>query len=230
MLEDERYGSGVKQVPPYTRGEEIANMVTHIVGGVFAAFVLFACVILSAWKHNVIGIVLGMLYGISMCLVYIISSVYHGLDPEKKFKGKVIMRTIDHCDIYALIVGSYMPIVLGGIREVNPTMAWVSFGIVMATAVVGVTFTGINFEKFSKISYACYFITGWGVLMTIKDMLHAYPLEFLVLLLVGGVVYTSGMIFYVLEDKGVKYAHSIFHIFILGGSIIQFIPIFKYCF
>lgn len=233
MLEkhtDERFGIGRNQVPPYSRGEEIANMITHICGVAFAVFVLFACIIKASFNHNVLGIVSAFIYGISMIVVYVISSVYHGLDSESAFHGKVVLRTIDHCDIYGLIVGTFTPIVLDGIRESNPKMAWISFGIVFVTAIVGIVFTAIDFRKFSAISYSAYFICGWSVIITLKDMFYAYTLEMPVLLLVGGVVYTLGMIFYVLEDKGIKYAHSIFHIFILGGSIIQFVPIFKYCF
>ena len=226
----ERYGTGRNQIPPYSKGEEVANMVTHIVGGAFAVFVLFACVIKAAFHHYPLGIVTAFIYGISMVVVYVISSIYHGLDAESSFFGKVIMRNIDHCDIYGLIVGSFMPIVLDGVRKMNPTIAWISFGISLFTAVVGIVFTAIDFEKYKAFSYGAYFICGWSVIMTVKEMLNAYSIEFLILLIVGGIVYTSGMIFYVLEDKGVKYAHSIFHIFILGGSIIQFIPIFKYCF
>ncbi len=227
---DERFGTGRNQIPPYSKGEEIANMVTHICGAAFAVFALFACIIKASLNHNILGIITAFIYGISMIVVYVISSIYHGLDTDDAFLGKVVMRTIDHCDIYGLIVGTFTPIVLDGIRRVNPVMAWVSFGIVLLTAAVGITFTAINFEKFSAVSYSAYFICGWSVIITVKDMFLVYRLEFIILLLIGGLVYTLSMIFYVLEDKGVKYAHSIFHVFILAGSIVQFIPIFKYCF
>ncbi|MGN1418459.1 MAG: hemolysin III family protein, partial [Acutalibacteraceae bacterium] len=101
-----------RSLPPYSKTEETANMVTHILGGVFAFFSLMMCVGYAAWHKNVYGVVSGLIYGISMIVVYVISSVYHGLDPERAYKGKVVLRVLDHCDIYGLIVGPFAPLAL----------------------------------------------------------------------------------------------------------------------
>lgn len=219
-----------RKLPGYSRGEEIANMVTHVVGAAFALVSLFLCVIVGAWKHNVLGIVSGMIYGVSMMVVYTISSVYHGLDERSAFIGKRVMQVIDHCDIYGLIMGTFSPIVLCGLIQNRPALAWTSYGIVLLTSVVGIVFTAIDFHKFRIISYAMYFVSGWSVLMTVKAMYEIFGLLFVVLLVSGGVVYTLGMIFFVLEVKHHRYCHSIFHVFILGGSVLQFITIFRACY
>lgn len=218
-----------RSLPTYSKTEEIANMITHILGGVFAFFSLVMCVGYAGWHKNAYGVVSGLIYGISMIVVYVISSVYHGLDPDKAYKGKVVLRVLDHCDIYGLIVGTFAPIALTGLRKVSPVTAWVSLGLVLLTAIIGTVFTAIDFSKFKVISYGAYFVAGWSVIMTVKQMLEAFSAEFIVLLIVGGVVYTSGMIFYALQCKGYKYCHSIFHLFIFAGSVIHFFAIFKYC-
>ena len=218
-----------RKLPSYSRGEEIANMVTHIAGAAFAIVSLLLCVIFSAWSKNIPGIISGLIYGISMTVVYVVSSVYHGLDEQAAFIGKRVMQVIDHCDIYGLIVGTFSPIVLCGLIKTNPVLAWTSYGIVLITSVIGIVFTAIDFHKFKAVSYGLYFVSGWSVLMTVKVMYETFSLSFIVLLICGGAVYSLGMIFFVLETKHHRYCHSIFHLFIIGGSVLQFIPIFKYC-
>ncbi len=228
-ISQKNIGVHSRSLPDYTRNEEIANMTTHILGGVFALFSLLMCTAFAAWNKNLSGLVSGVIYGISMIVVYVISSVYHGLDPDRAYKGKVVLRVLDHCDIYGLIVGTFAPIALTGLRKVSPTVAWVSLCLVILTAIIGTVFTAIDFSKFRIISYGAYFVAGWSVIMTVKQMLLAFSKEFIVLMVVGGAVYTLGMIFYGLQCKGYKYCHSVFHLFILAGSVIHFIAIFKYC-
>lgn len=218
-----------RSLPDYTKNEETVNMITHICGGVFAVFSFLMCTVSAAWNRNLPGVVSGMVYGISMIVVYVISSVYHGLDPERAYREKVTLRVIDHCDIYGLIVGTFAPIAMTGLRQVSPVVAWLSFGAVCLTAVVGTVFTAIDFSRFRVISYGAYFVAGWSVIFTVRHLLAAFSKEFMILLIAGGAVYTLGMIFYALEKKGVRYAHSVFHVFILAGSVIHFIAVFKYC-
>ena len=218
-----------RKLPHYTRSEEIFNMITHIVGGAFALTALVLCTVFAALHRNVPGIVSGAVYGLTMLIVYVVSSVYHGLNPKRSGKGKRIMQVIDHCDIYGLIVGSFAPIVLTGLRAHAPVKAWIAFGVVCAVSVVGIIFTAIDFKKFGVISYSAYFIAGWSVLSTVRDMHAAFCREFIILLIAGGLVYTFGMVFFLLELKEHKYCHSVFHIFIVLGSVLHFIAIFKYC-
>lgn len=217
------------KLPSYTRSEEIMNMATHIVGGAFGIVSLIICLITSGLHQNIPGIVSSVLYGISMITVYTVSSVYHGLSPEKSEKGKKVMRIIDHCDINFLIVGTYAPIALTGLLKIKAPIAIVSFAIVCLTAVVGIIFTAVNFERFKKLSYAVYFIAGWSVLATTKYMIKAFSPSFFILIVAGGIAYTLGTVFYVMQKKGYKYCHGVFHIFIVLGSVIQFIPIIRFC-
>ena len=105
----------------------------------------------------------------------------------------------------------------------------IAFGAVCAVSVIGVVFTAIDFNKFGPISYGAYFLAGWSVLSTVRALHAAFSKEFIILLIAGGLVYTSGMIFFLLEMKKHKYCHSVFHIFIVLGSVLHFIAIFKYC-
>lgn len=217
------------KLPHYTYNEEKLNMITHIIGAVYGLIVLIICVARAGWHRNLAGLLSGIFYGLSMIAVYSISSIYHGLDPRKSLKGKIIMRIIDHCDIYGLIAGSFAPIAMTGLRTSSPYVAWISFSVVCVTSVIGIIFTSIDLAKFKVISYACYFTAGWGVIFTIKWLLKAFPKAFMILIILGGVIYTSGMIFFGLQKKGYKYFHGIFHIFIFLGSLIMSIPIMIYC-
>ncbi|MBQ6065439.1 MAG: hemolysin III family protein [Clostridia bacterium] len=218
-----------RTLPDYTHHEELFNMITHIVGGAFALSVLVVCAVFAALHNNIPGVISGVAYGLSMMVVYVVSSVYHGLNPHRAGKGKRVMQVIDHCDIYGLIVGSFAPVALTGLKEHAPVKAWIAFGAVCAVSVVGIVFTAIDFKKYGVISYGAYFLAGWSVLSTVRDLHAVFSREFIILLIAGGLVYTFGMIFYVLEKKRYKYCHSVFHIFILAGSVLHFIAIFKYC-
>ena len=218
----------LRKIPVYTKGEEIFNMVTHILGGGFGIVALTMCMTSAIMHRNWWGLVTGIFYCISMILVYVVSSIYHGLSPLKNLKEKKIMQVLDHCDIYGLVSGTYLPIAMTGLRESHPVLAWTTLGIVYGVCILGTVFTAIDFHKFGPISYACYFVAGWSVLAALPAIIHVYSALFAILLFVGGVAYSSGMIFFVLQRKH-KYQHSVFHIFIILGSVLQFVPIFLYC-
>lgn len=216
-------------LPSYSEKEETANMITHIIGCVFALTALILCTVFAVLRREAPVIVSGILYGVSMLAVYAISSIYHGLNPESAGFGKRVLQIIDHCVIYGLIIGSYAPIAMTGLRSYNPVKAWVTFGVVCVASAAGLVFTAIDFNKFGLISYGAYFIAGWSVLTVIKDMRVVFSTEFIILLITGGVIYTAGMIPFVLEMRHKRYGHALFHIFILLGSIFQFAGIFKHC-
>ena len=217
-----------RDLVPYTKGEEICNMVTHIVGAVLAVAVLVLCVVKAASHGNVWGVVTGAVFGASMLLVYVISSVYHGLSPEGAGYAKRVMQVLDHCDIYGLILGTYTPVALVGLREVHPVIAWVSWGIVAGVGLLGMVFTAIDYKMFMGLSYSTYFVSGWSVILSSYFLYQAYGLPLILWLVIGGAVYSLGMITFVLQQKH-KYCHSIFHLFILGGSILHFVGIYLYC-
>lgn len=211
-------------LPNYTKGEEIFNMVSHIVGGAVGVLVLLACVCLSALKGNIWGVVSGAIYGASLILLYTVSSVYHGLRAPM---AKKVMQVIDHCVIYFLIGGTYTPIVLCSIRAVSPVWAWVLFSLVWGLAVMATTFTAIDLKKYAKLSMFCYIGMGWCVLMAAKVTIEALSWSGVSWLLSGGVAYTVGAVLYGLGKRH-RYMHSLFHLFVLAGSILQAVCIVFY--
>lgn len=212
------------QLPDYTRGEEIANMVTHIIGGVFALAVIPLLVVTAALHGNPWAAVSGAVYGTTLLIMFTVSSIYHGLKPGR---AKRVMRVIDHCDIYFLIAGTYTPILLAGIRPINPAMAWTLFAVEWALAAVAVTLNAVDLKRFEKISMVCYIGMGWGVIVMIEPTIRAMTASGFALLLAGGIAYTIGAVLYAV-GKRVRYIHSVFHVFVLIGSVLHFLAILLY--
>ena len=214
-----------RALPDYTRGEEITNMVTHIVGGVLGIVAVVLCPIMGAKHHNPYAVVSGAIYGFSMLTLYAISSVYHGLSP--RLMGKRVLQVIDHCTIYFLIAGSYMPITLCSIRPVSPGWGWTLFGVVWALAAVASTLTAIDLKKYEKFSMICYILMGWCVIVRIGLVRELLGPTGFGLLLAGGIAYTLGAVLYGLGKKK-RYMHSAFHVFTVVGSLLQFLCILLY--
>jgi len=210
-----------RKLPDYTRGEEIFNMVTHIVGGGFGVIALVSCIAKAMMKGNVWGVVGSAIYGAALILLYTMSSVYHGLRPNL---GKKVMQVLDHCTIYFLIAGTYTPILFCSIREASPALAWTVFGIEWGCAALGIVFTAIDLKKYNVLSMICYIGMGWCIIMAGKTALTAIPGDGFWWLLWGGIAYTVGAVLYGVGVK-VRYMHSVFHIFVLLGSILQYICI-----
>ncbi len=213
-----------RPLPDYTKGEEIFNMVSHIVGGALGIAALVLCVVFSALSGDAWGVVGSSIYGASLILLYSASSIYHGL---RHPMAKKVMQVIDHCTIYFLIGGTYTPILLTAIREYEPVTAWILFGIVWGLAAMATTLTAIDLKKFSKLSMACYIGMGWSILLAAKTAMEAIPLPGLLFILGGGIAYTVGAILYGIGKKK-RYVHSLFHLFVVAGSILQFFGIFFY--
>ena len=211
-------------LPTYTRGEELANTISHIVGGAFGIIVLASCVVVSALSGDAWAVVGSAIYGGSMILLYTVSSVYHGLTHPT---AKKVMQVIDHCTIYLLIGGTYTPILLSAIRPISPGWAWTIFGIVWGLAVMAATFTAIDLKKYSKLSMMCYIGMGWCIVVAADVAISAIPLPGLLWLLGGGIAYSVGAILYGLGKKR-RYMHSAFHLFTLVGSLMQYVCIFFY--
>lgn len=213
-----------RQLPNYTPGEERFNMISHIVGGGLGIAMLVLGVVFAALHRDPWAVVSCAIYGASLITLYTMSSVYHGLRPVR---AKKVMQVIDHCTIYFLIAGTYTPILLCAVRRVSPVLAWVLFGIVWGLAGLAATLTAIDLKKYRVFSMVCYIGIGWCVVFAAKQMLQAVAIPGLVLLLAGGVAYTVGAILYGL-GKTRRYMHSVFHLFVLAGSILQFLCIFFY--
>ena len=211
-------------LPTYTKGEEIFNMTSHIVGGALGIVATTLCIIFSAMHNNVYGIVSCAIYGFSMILLYTMSSVYHGLRPNK---AKKVFQVIDHCSIFLLIAGTYTPYCLVTLREYSSVLGWTLFGVVWGMATIGIVLNSIDLKRYKIFSMICYLIMGWCILVKAPLLPKLLGLPGFILLLAGGVAYTIGAIFYGFGKKK-KYIHSVFHIFILLGSVLQFFSILLY--
>ena len=214
----------LRSLPNYTKGEEIFNTLSHSAGAVFGIVALMTCLITSVTKYNIWGIISSIIYGGSLILLYTMSSVYHGLP---KGMAKKVLQVIDHCTIYLLIAGTYTPVMLCSVRPVFPGWAWTIMGLVWGCALVAATFTAIDLKKYAKFSMACYIGMGWCVVLALKPTMQAVPLPGLLWLLFGGISYTVGAVLYGLGKKH-RYMHSIFHVFVVAGSILQYIAILFY--
>lgn len=214
----------VTELPDYTRGEEITNMVTHIVGGALAAAAIPLLVVMAALHGNVWGIVTGAVYGAALVMVFTVSSVYHGLRPGT---AKRVMRIIDHCDIYFLIAGTYTPILLCNIRPNNPEIAWTIFGVEWGLAALAVTLNAIDLKRFEKVSMACYIGMGWCIVAVITLAIESMTTAGFILLLSGGIAFTVGAMMYGVGKK-VRYMHSVFHVFVVIGCVLQFFAVLFY--
>ncbi len=213
-----------RTLPNYTKGEECMNMITHIVGGGLSIFILVICIIAAAAHHNVWGVVSGAIYGFCLIALYSVSSVYHGLRTDT---SKKVMQVIDHCTIYFLIAGTYTPILLSAMRPEYPVLSWVVFGAEWGFALLGAALNGIDLKKYSKFSMICYIAMGWLIVAALKPTIAVLTMPGFLWLLAGGVAYTLGAVLYGLGKKK-AYLHSVFHIFVIFGSILQAVSIIFY--
>lgn len=211
----------VKPMPVYTKGEELFNAISHIVGGGLGiVFAIIAFIVASAnptpLKYAAVGI-----YSASMIVLYTMSALYHFL---RQGTAKRVFRIFDHCTIFLLIAGCYTPFCM--IPLWSMTLGKVIFGIEWGIALLGITFNAINMNwKAVKIlSQLSYVVMGWMVVVAIPTLIQILPLACLMWLLAGGISYTVGIIFFACGKK-VRYMHSVWHIFVLAGSILQFVSI-----
>ena len=214
-----------RKMPYYTHGEEITNMVTHIVGGALGVLALVLCPIIGARHHSAWSITAGTVYALSMLTLYTISSIYHGLSP--RLFGKRVMQVLDHCSIFLLIAGTYTPLVLCAIRVHDPALGWALFSVVWSLAALGITLNAIDLKRYATFSLACYLLMGWCIVFRIGLVRRLIGPAGFWLLLSGGLAYTVGAVLYVLGRRR-RYAHSAFHIFSVVGSLLHFLCVAMY--
>ena len=203
----------------YTKGEEIFNAVSHIVGGAMGlAFWIVLAVLAVPDAMALAGV---SLFGFGVIVLYTMSALYHFL-PDGRAKG--VFRIFDHCTIYLLIAGTYSPfclIALGG-----TTVGWVVFAVQWACAIAGITMNAIamNNKVVKGISMALYIVEGWMALVLFPLLLETMSLAAILFLLGGGIAYTAGIVFFALGRK-VRWFHSVWHLFDLAGTALQFVSI-----
>ena len=211
-------------LPNYTHSEEVMNMVSHIVGGGLGIVILVLGIIIAVGHRNPWAVVSVTVYGVSMIWLYTMSSVYHGLHPGR---AKKIMQIIDHCTIYVLIAGTYTPILLSAIRPEHPALTWTVFGCEWGFALLAATFTAIDLKKYNRFSMICYIAMGWFIILCVKPTIDAISAAGFAWLLAGGIAYTVGAVLYH-QGKSRRYYHSVFHIFVVLGSVLQAVCILGY--
>ena len=206
-----------KKTPFYTLGEEITNSITH---GVGAGMAIAGMVVLLVQSNDVWQVVSSAIYGASMIFLFLMSCLYHALTNHT---AKKVFRVFDHTSIFFLIAGTYTPFTLVTLRG---WVGWTVFGVVWGVAVVGIVLNSISVERFKKISMVGYIASGWCVIAAIVPLVRRMALPGVILLILGGVFYTAGVLFY--RKKGVRFMHAFWHFFVLAGAVLHYFCILFY--
>lgn len=204
-----------KQRP--STGEEIANAITHGVGAVMAIAALVVLIVISAMKGTVWHVVSFSIFGATLILLYFASTLYHSLT---NVRAKNVFHKFDHISIYLLIAGTYTPFCLTALRG---WIGWSVLGVVWGCAILGAVLKAISIGKRVRLSTILYVLMGWVILIAIKPLYHAMSFNGFMFLMAGGISYTLGTIFFIRDQ--VKYNHSVWHLFVLGGSVLHFFSV-----
>ena len=211
-------------LPNYCLGEEITNTVTHILGGIGGVAALILCIRKAFAFHGPVEVLGAAIYGACLIVLYSISSVYHGLKPGM---AKKVMQVLDHCAIYFLIAGSYSMITLSAIRQHDPVLGWGMFGVEWILCAIATVLTAIDLKRYEVFSMICYIGMGWAIFPFMKTIYGILgPVGFW-LLLSGGIAYTVGAVLYGIGSR-VKWMHSVFHVFVVLGSVLHFFAFYYY--
>ncbi|MDP0561645.1 MAG: hemolysin III family protein [Candidatus Endonucleobacter sp. (ex Gigantidas childressi)] len=200
--------------------EEIANSITHGLGALLSVAGLTILVTYAAWQNDVWRIVSFSVYGTSLILLFLSSTIYHGL---LHCRAKQAFKLLDHCAIYLLIAGTYTPFLLVSIRG---TTGWILFTIIWLMALFGIACRLIFPDRFRKMSIAAYIFMGWLAIIVSNELITSLSINGMAWLLAGGIIYTLGVLFYIW--KQLPFNHAIWHLFVLGGSICHFFAVFLY--
>ncbi len=202
----------------YGLGEELASSITHGAGALLSVWGMVMLIIAGARARSGMMITSACLYGASMILLYTVSCLYHALTAPK---AKKVFRVLDHCMVFLLILGTYIPVTLvmiGGWR------GWTMFGLVTACAAVGITLTAVNMQRWKKLGMVLYIATGWMAVLAIGVVIRSMNAAQIACLFGGGLCYTGGVLFYRRKDK--KWMHAIWHVFVLAGTILHYFMIY----
>lgn len=209
-------------LPDYTLSEELISSISHGIGTILSISACVLCIIKAAFDYSkvgAIGIVSAAIFGLTMIILYCMSTLYHALKPGI---AKKVFRVIDHCSVFLLIAGTYTPYTLVSLKG---ALGWTVFGIIWGLTAIGITFNAINVDRYQKVSAIINLAMGWLIIFTAGKLLPSIGALGLRLLLIGGIIYSVGALLYSIGSK-VRYFHSIFHFFVLGGSIMFFFSIY----
>ena len=202
-----------------TLGEEIANCVSHGIG-FLGAVAAIPILVIGALNEGAAAVVGAAIFGATTALLYLASTLYHAMAPNR---AKRVFRIIDHAAIYLLIAGTYTPFTLGVLRG---PWGWTLFGLVWGLAVIGIFLKSVRGIRYPRLSTFVYLAMGWLVLVAVKPLWNNVPAWGLFWLLAGGVAYTAGVGFYAADRR--RYAHFVWHMFVLAGSACHFVAVLLY--
>ena len=202
--------------------DEIANAITHGIGCGLSVAATVLMLVRAATRTGPLGVASAALYGASLILLYAISCVFHSL---ARNRGKRVMQVLDHCSIFFLIWGTYLPVAWMILRG---AIGWVVFGVITSLAVLGITLTAVNIVRFYTLSQILYIAMGWAIAPAIGQIFAASGWVGVWMLVGGGIAYTVGTVFYRMER--VLFMHALWHLFVIGGSICHFFFVYWYCF
>ena len=211
-----------RSLPVYSIGEEIVNTATHLIGGLLGVIALVLCVRRASELGGAPEITGAAVYGSCLVLLYATSSIYHGLRPGM---AKKVMQVLDHCAIYFLIAGSYSLVCLGVLRRTNPVIGWGILGLEWVLCAVATVLTAIDLKRYKVFSMICYIGMGWAIIPLAALLFDIMTPEGFWLLLAGGVSYTLGAVLFSIRRK---WLHSVFHVFVVLGSVLQFFAFYFY--
>jgi len=201
-------------------GEEIANSVSHGVG-FLAAVAVSPILIISAVRHDGSAPIVGAsIFAFTMMLLYITSTLYHAMALNK---AKRVFQILDHGAIFLLIAGTYTPFTLGVLRG---AWGWILFGLVWGIAVLGVVLKSLGGVRYKRLSTILYLAMGWLIIIAVKPLWIKMPTWGLFWLLLGGAAYTVGVGFY--AAKRIRYAHFVWHLFVIAGTVCHCIAVLGY--
>ena len=201
----------------FSKGEEIANAITHAIGGLLSLAALVLLIVFSSLFGNAWHITSFAIFGSTLVVLYVMSTLYHSFS---KPKVKDLFRKFDHMSIFLLIAGTYTPFCL---TILNGWLGWTIFGVVWGCAVLGIVLKAFYTGKGEVISTILYLIMGWVIIFFIAPVYDQMTTMGFAFLVVGGALYTAGVFFFV-KDK-IRYSHSIWHIFVMGGSTFHFFAV-----
>lgn len=209
------------KLPKYSMGEELISSISHGAGAGLSIAALVLCIAKASAAQNVMGTVSVCIYGASLIILYMMSSIYHSIAPNN---AKRVFRVIDHCSIFLLIAGTYTPFTMITLAD---SVGRILFFAVWIAAVAGIVLNALDVERFQALSMVCYLAMGWCVVLAYRPLASSLAPEGIRLLVAGGLAYTLGAVVYGIGGK-VKYMHSIWHFFVLAGSILHFFCIYLY--
>lgn len=207
------------RIPQYSLAEELVNSISHGLGAIFA---IVALVLMEVRAHSALQYVTVSIFGATMILLYVMSCVYHALSP--RLTGKKVLRVLDHCNVYLLVLGTYIPVAL---LAVQGALGWALFGIVTAVTILGITLSAVSIDRFQLVEVICHLVNGWSILLGASAIARTAGTAGVVLILLGGIMYSVGAGIYWLGRQK-KFAHSVFHFFCLAGTVLQWVAIFAF--